>query len=76
MKACSKQVPNKAPVDGNVFTMLVGELSLREKCPFWEFFWSVFSHIRTEYGPIAGKYEKNPSNMDTFHAVLIVFESQ
>ena len=24
--------------------------SLREKCPYSEFFWSVFSHIRTEYG--------------------------
>ena len=25
--------------------------SLREKCPYSKFFWSVFSHIRTEYGP-------------------------
>ena len=23
---------------------------LREKCPYSEFFWSVFSHIQTEYG--------------------------
>ena len=32
---------------------------LREKCPYSEFFWSVFSRIRTEYGEIlgnAGKY--------------------
>ena len=29
------------------------------------FFWSVFSHIRTEYGP-----EKTPY-LDTFHAVII-----
>ena len=27
-------------------------LSLREKCPYSEFFLSVFSHIRTEYGEI------------------------
>ena len=26
--------------------------SLREKCPYLELFWPVFSHIRTEYGEI------------------------
>ena len=26
--------------------------SLREKCPYSEFFWSVFSRIPTEYGEI------------------------
>ena len=26
--------------------------SLCKKCPYSEFFWSVFSHIRTEYGEI------------------------
>ena len=26
--------------------------SLREKYPYWEFFWFVFSRIRTEYGEI------------------------
>ena len=40
-------------------------VTLREKCPYSEFFWSVFSHICTEYGEIlrvslfsqnAGKY--------------------
>ena len=39
--------------------------SQREKCPYSEFFWSVFSRIRTDYGeiqylsvftPNAGKY--------------------
>ena len=25
---------------------------MREKCPYSEFFWSVFSHIPTEYGEI------------------------
>ena len=38
------------------------EHALREKCPYSEFFWSVYSRIRTEYGkipvfsPTAGKY--------------------
>ena len=27
------------------------KISLGEKCPYLEFFWSVFSSIRTEYGP-------------------------
>ena len=41
-------------------------IALCEKCPNTEFFWSVFSHIRTEFGsvfiPYAGKYgpEKTP----------------
>ena len=26
--------------------------TLREKCPYSELFWSVFSRIRTEYGEI------------------------
>ena len=36
-------------------------------------FWSVFSHIRTEYGEILRKYgpEKTPF-LDTFHAVLMI----
>ena len=29
-----------------------GKASLREKCPYSELFWSVFSCIRTEYGKI------------------------
>ena len=41
------------------------QTTLREKCPYLKFFWSVFSRIRTEYGeirsisvfsPNAGKY--------------------
>ena len=31
-------------------TLLLG--TLRKKCPYSELFWSVFSHIRTEYGEI------------------------
>ena len=29
--------------------------SLREKCPYLEIFWSVFSGIRTKYGEIRSK---------------------
>ena len=29
-----------------------GQGSLREKCPYSEFFWPVFSRIRTEYGEL------------------------
>ena len=28
------------------------EMTLREKCPYSEFFWSFFSRIPTEYGEI------------------------
>ena len=52
--------------------------SLREKCPYSELFWSVFSRIRTEYGEILSllipsecektRTKKTP-NTDTFHAM-------
>ena len=42
--------------------------SLREKCPHSEFFWSVFSHIRTEHGKI--RTRKTPTT-DTFQAVVL-----
>ena len=32
--------------------VLKPKISLREKCPYWKLFWSVFSHIRTKYGEI------------------------
>ena len=32
------------------------KMALPEKCPYSEFFWSVFSHIRTEFSPNAEKY--------------------
>ena len=55
-------------------------LPLRKKCPYLEFFCSVFSHIRTEYGKIRSispysvqirenADEKTP-NTDTFYAVF------
>ena len=50
--------------------------TLREKCPYSEFFWSVFSCIRTEYGkilPKAGKYGPKKQNMDAFYAVKAIF---
>ena len=33
------------------FETLYNEDPLLEKCPYSEFFWSIFSRIRTEYGP-------------------------
>ena len=30
----------------------IGKIKLREKCPYLEFFWSIFSRILTEYGRI------------------------
>ena len=30
-------------------------ITLRKKCPYLEFFWSVFSHTRTEYGDLQSK---------------------
>ena len=53
---------------------------MREKCPYSEIFWSVFSLIRTEdeeilriqyeYGKIRAR--KTP-NTNTFHAVVITY---
>ena len=60
--------------------------TLRETCPYSEFFWSMFSRIRTKYGEIrsmeryglslhfqseCGKIRtRKAPNTDTFHAVL------
>ena len=38
-------------------------LTLGQKCPYLELFWSLFSHIRTEYGQIR---TRATPNMDTF----------
>ena len=40
----------------------IATISLREKCPYSEFFWSVFSRIRTRKTP----------NMGTFYAAFIM----
>ena len=55
-------------------------LKLRKKCSNLEFFWSVFSSIRSEYGYLfckssysvgCGKIRtRQISNFDTFHAML------
>ena len=34
-------------------------MSLREKCPYSEFFWSVFSGIPTEYGKLFNSEDPN-----------------
>ena len=55
--------------------------ALREKCPYLEFFWSIFSCIWTEYRKTfctfpysvqirENTYKKNP-NTDIFHTVVI-----
>ena len=36
----------------NAVAQIFTTLALREKCPYSELFWSVFSHIWTEYGEI------------------------
>ena len=50
---------------------------LRENCPYSEFSWSEFSHIRTDYGEIrsiqceCGKMRtRKTPNTDTFYAVI------
>ena len=49
-----------------------GQTVLREKCPYSEIFWSVFSRIRPEYGEILSRKTRSRKtpNRDTFHAVL------
>ena len=53
---------------GQVFTFIL-YLSLCEKCPYPEFFQSVFSRIWTEFGEILYIRTRKTSNTDTFHAV-------
>ena len=55
--------------------------ALCEKCLYLEFFWSVFSYIRTEYVSFHIQYEcgkirtrKNP-NKDSFHVVQDGYKS-
>ena len=53
-------------------------LTLREKCPYLKFFWSLFSRIRTEYGEIQSiqsecgetRSRKSP-NTNSFQAINI-----
>ena len=53
-------------------------VTLREKCPYSEIFWSVFSRIQTEYGEIlhiqseCGKiWSRKTPNKSTFYAVSV-----
>ena len=43
--------------------------TLREKCPYSEFFWSAFSRIRNEYSRMQTR--KTP-NTDTFYVMKVV----
>ena len=47
---CSKHIETSQLIYTE--NLLFGFYTLREKCPYSEFFWSVSSHIRTEYGEI------------------------
>ena len=60
---------------------------MRKKCPYSEYFWSLFSFIRTEYGdlhsrsPYSVRMRKNKDqqktpNSDTFHAVKLLFSQR
>ena len=51
--------------------IFIFNLSLRKKCPYSEFFWSVFSRIQSECGKI--RTRKTP-NADNIHAVCNTFE--
>ena len=42
----------KSLVDEKIQLWLISWLLQHKKCPYSELFWSVFSHIRTEYGKI------------------------
>ena len=63
----------------SVIRICTSALSLPKKCPYLEFFWAVFSRIRSEYGKILriqSKYEeiwtRKTPNTDNFHAVYII----
>ena len=63
----------------------LSSIPLRRKCSNSELFWSVFPHIRTEYGDTpylfafslnAGKTDQNNSKTDTVHAVYYLKKIQ
>ena len=64
---------------GTVDGRMVLSFTLRGKRPYSKFFWSVFSHIRTEYEEVSLRIQSNcrkirtrkTPNTDTFHAVLL-----
>ena len=54
--------------------MFGGKPSLREKCPYSELFWSVFSRIGASvFSPNVGKYGPKQLGIDTFNAVSYFF---
>ena len=74
----SKNMDILWPVD---FGDFLSSFALHEKCPYSEFFWSVFSRIRTEYREILRispysvrmweNKEQKTLNTDILHAVLL-----
>ena len=63
-----------------IFFLKIVKDTLREKCPHSEFFWALYSRIRTEYremrsiSPFQSEYGKirtrKTPNTDTFHSVI------
>ena len=61
---------------------LCRQYSPHKNCPYQEFFWFVFSRIRTEYGDLKSKFrirentnQKTP-NLDDFYAVTCSAEAK
>ena len=55
------------------------QVTLHEKCPNEEFFWSIFSYIWTEYGDLLQKFPYSvrlQENTDAFYAVLVLKANQ
>ena len=67
-----------------IFFLKIVKDTLREKCPHSEFFWALYSRIRTEYwemrsiSPFQSEYGKirtrKTPNTDTFHSVIFTRE--
>ena len=60
------------------FIIMLKPFKLHKKCPYAEFFWSVFSCIRTENGEtrrissdVGRMRTRKTPNMDTFYAVSL-----
>ena len=62
-----------------IFLWQLSELSLREKCPYSEIFWSVFSRVKAEYRDVRSispypirmreNVDQKKSEYDTINAV-------
>ena len=69
IKEFNERTVNIVTIWVNNCSLKIYEKILREKCPYSEFFWSLFSRIRTEYREIFHISDQKTPNMDSFHAV-------